>query len=309
MIENTQRYRHIRDFLVETDWLEHHLNDDDLRVYDCSVSVQHNPNVEQNLQQPFVYNSARLEYELEHIPRAGFIDIPDELSDLTSELPLTLLPEKKFIEVMSRIGIDENTKVVLYSTTETNWAARVWWMLHTYGFDNAVLLNGGWKKWTNESRPRSKLICEYPPGKFRAHYRNDAFVNKDQVLSAIENKDALIINALPSLIHTGESEITFGRKGRISGSVNVSFTSLQDPISGCYLSIEKLHKHFHEVGVDKFQRIINYCGAGIASSNNAFTLSLLGYSNVAVYDGSLLEWGNDRSLPMEVDNKKFVVNA
>jgi len=301
-VENTQQHRDIRNFLVETDWLEHHLSDDNLRVYDCSVIVKQNTNNEKSPRQPFVYQSAHSQYELEHIPGAGFVDIPDELSDLTSNLPLMLPSEKKFIEAMSRIGIDEKTKVVLYSTTETNWATRVWWMLHAYGFDNAVILNGGWKKWINESRPRSKSSCRYPPALFRAHYRSDAFVNKNQVLSAVESKNAFIINALPALIHSGESEITFGRKGRISGSVNVSFTCLQDPISGCYLHIDKLQKYFYEAGVDKSKRIINYCGAGIASSNNAFVLSLLGYQNVAVYDASLLEWGNDKSLPMEDDS-------
>jgi len=308
MVVDTQQDRDIRHFLVETDWLERHLSDDNLRVYDCSAIVKKNSNIEQSLQQPFVYQSADSEYELEHIPCAGFIDIPGELSDLTSDLPLMLPPKNKFIEVMSRLGIDETTKVVLYSTTETNWATRIWWMLHAYGFDNAVILNGGWSKWTNESRPRSKLTCTYPPRRFRAHYRRNAFVNKDQVFSAIESKNALIISALPAQIHTGESEIIFGRKGRISGSVNVSFTSLQDPVTECYLSIEKLLKIFHAAGIDKSQRIINYCGAGIASSNNAFTLSLLGYSNVAVYDGSLLEWGNDRSLPMEVDTETGVAS-
>ena len=62
---------------------------------------------------------------------------------------------------------------------------------------------------------------------------------------------------------------------------------------------EQLQKKFDEVGANSAKRIINYCGGGIASSNNAFALSLLGYDNIAVYDGSLLEWGNDSSLPME----------
>lgn len=82
----------------------------------------------------------------------------------------------------------------------------------------------------------------------------------------------------------------------------------QDSATGCYLSIEKLLKNFHTAGIDRSQRIINYCGAGIASSNNAFTLFLLGYSNVAVYDGSLLEWGNDGSVPMDVDTQTGVAS-
>jgi thiosulfate/3-mercaptopyruvate sulfurtransferase len=40
-------------------------------------------------------------------------------------------------------------------------------------------------------------------------------------------------------------------------------------------------------------------GGGIAASSDAFVLTLLGVTNVTVYDGSLLEWAADPTLPME----------
>jgi len=289
------------DYLVETDWLEQHLNDTNLRVYDCSVSVQANPDLEQSKQFPFVYKNANAQFEQGHIPRAGFIDIPGVLSDLSSDLPLMLPPEKQFIEAMSRYGVGDDTRVVLYSTTEPNWSARVWWMLRAFGFDNAVILNGGWNKWIKEGRAISNQACEYSPGQFTSYHRPGTFVSKDRVLAAIDDDGTRIVNALPSLLHSGASEIVFGRKGRIAGSVNVSFTSLHDPVTGCYLPADELQKKFDEVDAGNAKRIINYCGGGIASSNNAFALTLLGYENVTVYDGSLLEWGNDTSLPMEAD--------
>jgi len=289
------------DYLVETDWLEQHLDDTNLRIYDCSVSVQVNSDKELSKKFPFIYRNANAQYEQSHIPNAGFIDIPGVLSDLVSDLPLMLLPEKQFIEAMRNYGVDDNTRIVLYSTTEPNWSARVWWMLRTYGFDNAVILNGGWEKRVREGRATSNQACKYLPGQLTPRHRPDLFVKKDQVLNAIEDEGAYIVNALPFLLHTGASDIAFGRKGKIVSSVNVSFTSLHDPITGCYLSSEQLQKIFDDVGADNAKHIINYCGGGIASSNNAFALTLLGYNNVSVYDGSLLEWGNDTSLPMEMD--------
>jgi thiosulfate/3-mercaptopyruvate sulfurtransferase len=288
------------EYLVETDWLAEHLDTENLRVFDCTVNVVPNPDSEQAKQIPFIYQTGRNNFDHGHIPGAGYIDIPGELSDSLSNLPLMLPPEKQFVEAMCKHGVSDDTQVVLYSTSEPNWAARVWWMLRAYGFNHAAILNGGWSKWTTEGYPVSNHACAYKPGQFNAQTRTDVFVGKSKVLSAIDDDKVCIINALPSPIHTGTSDIAFGRKGRISGSVNMPFMDLHDRDTGSYLPASQLQRKFDAIGIDDVTQIITYCGGGIASSNSAFVLTLLGYDNVTVYDASLLEWGNDESLPMEM---------
>lgn len=51
-------------------------------------------------------------------------------------------------------------------------------------------------------------------------------------------------------------------------------------------------------------RVITYCGGAIAATVDAFALKLPGYENVAVYDGSLMEWSADANLPM-VDHSEL----
>ena len=209
------------------------------------------------------------------------------------------MPSTQQLEnAIAKAGIGDGTRVVLYGTAEPIWAARVWWMLHAFGFDNAAILNGGWAKWAAEGRVVSRDACAYAPGQFTARPRPECFVGKDDVLAAIKADGVCTISALPPMMFTGEVGAVFGRKGRIPASVNVPFNSLHDPDTGVYLPVEQLQKKFKEAGVGDAEQIIAYCGSGIAASNDAFVLSLLGFDNVAVYDNSLAEWGYDAQLPM-----------
>ncbi|NQV21308.1 MAG: sulfurtransferase [Rhodospirillales bacterium] len=298
MTTPTEKSRRL-EFFVETDWLAQHLDDPDLRVFDCTVIAGPNPDLEKAKTRPFAFQSGRPNYDQGHIPGAGFFDILSELSDASSELPLMVPPAPQFADAMARYGIGDNTRVVLYSTAEPMWAARGWWMLRAFGFDNAVVLNGGWAKWRAEGRPVSDLPCKYPRGQFTVRPRPDVFVGKAEVLAAIDDQGACIINALPPAMHTGSGGPVFGRKGRIAGSVNVPVGSLHDPDTGAYLPLDTLQEVFDTVQAGDADRIITYCGGGIASSNDAFVLVMLGHDNVAVYDGSMFEWGDDPSLPME----------
>ena len=98
--------------------------------------------------------------------------------------------------------------------------------------------------------------------------------------------------------------MTYGRPGRIPGSVSVSARSLTDPVTHAFLSSERLRAIFEAVGVlhpgpAGDGPIVTYCGAGIAASSDAFVLTLLGARDVAVYDGSLEEWAPDPWCPKE----------
>ncbi len=297
MTAATEKYGNTS-YLVETDWLDRHLGDPDLRIFDCTVSAR--PNPDESAKFPFAFTSGITNFEEGHIPGAGFLNLLGVLSDETSELPFLMPSEQQFASAIAKAGIGDDNRVILYGTTDPIWAARVWWMLRAFGFDNAAILNGGWAKWTEEGRPTSVEACAYSPGKFTSRARPEYFVDKTEVLAAIGSSSVLTINALPLMMYTGEGGPVFGRKGRIAGSVNVPFASLHDPDTGVYLSPDRLQERFTAVGVDGAEQVVVYCGSGIAASDDAFALALLGYDRIAVYDESMAEWGYDSSLPIEI---------
>jgi thiosulfate/3-mercaptopyruvate sulfurtransferase len=280
-------------YLVETGWLEDHLGDPSLRIFDCSTRLVPDPVT------TFRVEDCRAEFDAGHIPGAGYLDLQGELSDKTSRLRFTLPPPAQFESVMAVKGVGNEHRVVLYSRTNIWWATRLWWMFRAMGFDNAAVLNGGWEKWQAEGRPVSTAPSSYPPARFIAHPRPELVAQRDAVLAAIGNDRACVINALSPNQHNGSSAVHYGRPGRIKGSVNLPATALLDKATNTYLSADELRRIADRIGALKAERVIAYCGGGIAATNDAFALALLGRADVAVYDASLSEWAADPELPME----------
>jgi thiosulfate/3-mercaptopyruvate sulfurtransferase len=243
--------------------------------------------------------SGREEWEGAHIPGSAFADLPGELSDRTSPLRFMMPPAEQFADAMSALGVGEGTRVVLYDRAAGSWAARIWWMLRVFGFDDAAVLDGGWTKWTAEGRSTSSEGPTHPRGAFVARPRERLIANREEVLAAVGDGGTCVINALSEEQHRGDAGAAYGRSGHITSSVNVPAGSLVDPQTNAFLPLEALRVRFQGVGATNSKRVITYCGGGIAASSDAFVLTLLGVPNVAVYDASLSEWAADPALPME----------
>jgi len=179
------------------------------------------------------------------------------------------------------------------------WATRLWWLLRSAGHERCAVLDGGFAKWCSEGRPTSADPCSYPASTFKADLRESHWASKQEVLASIGDGSVCTINALPSAIHTGEAQMGYARSGRIAGSDNVPFHLLLDSEAGVFKSPTELREHFAKTGAFERERVINYCGGGIAATLNAMALTLAGHPNVAVYDGSLNEWSADADLPMQ----------
>jgi thiosulfate/3-mercaptopyruvate sulfurtransferase len=280
-------------YLVETDWLAQHLDDPGVRVLECTVYLHPKPD------KGFRAESGRAKWAEGHIPGSGFADLVDDLSDRTSPLMYMMPPADQFAAAMGRYGVGDGVRVVLYDRVVNMWAARVWWMLRAFGFENAAVLNGGWKKWTVEGRPVATDDGARPPRTFVARSRPELIADKKAVLAGVGDRATCLINALSEEQHRGTGGVAYGRAGRIAGSTNVVARDLVDPKTHAYLPADELRGKFAAVGALDAGRVITYCGGGIAASSDAFVLALLGKDDVAVYDASLSEWAADPSLPME----------
>jgi thiosulfate/3-mercaptopyruvate sulfurtransferase len=274
----------LSEHLVDTKWLEEYLDGPDIRIIDCHYDLEKG-------EKGVSLKSGRRAWEHAHIPNSIYIDLLKELSDANTDLPFMMPPSSHFSEVMSEKGIGDGSRVILYDREKGAWASRLWLMLRENGFTDVAVLNGGWKKWTNENRPSTTAFCPFPGTCFTPRrHKPSFFTHKEEVLGSIQNRDVHLICALD------HREFC---QAHIPSSLNIPLSTLVTPQDNTFLPIDDLHGIFRTTGAKKKDRIMTYCGGGIASSCIAFLLILLGYENVAVYDGSMEEWKRGPNLPVE----------
>jgi len=277
------------DALVSTEWLSEHIDDPDLVVLDCTVLF------EQNEDGSFETVSGRASYDDGHIPTASFADLKGDLCDSDSPHEYALPTPERFSEVMGALGVGDDSRVVLYDASGSAWAARVWWMLRWIGFDRAAILDGGLAAWKAEGRPLSTEVPDRSAKQLTADPRWELIADRDAVLAAIEDDSVQLIDVMPEAHYRGEMTM-YDRPGHIPSSINIPVTALVDE-SGHFRPLDELAA-MHDLDLDN--RVITYCGGGIAASSNAFVMTRLGFTNVAVYIASLQEWAAEAALPMEV---------
>ena len=282
--------------IVATDDLAACLDDDDLRVYDCTVYLHQK---ETGPDAPYIVESGRADYDAGHIPGSGFLDVAEELSDPQAATRFMMPTPQRFAAAVGAHGLGDGCRVVLYSRGTSMWATRVWWMLRALGFDAAVL-DGGFEKWSTEGRPLSTDAASYPPGTFTPSPRPHLFVGRDDVQAAIGDDGTVTVNALLPELHRGESG-RYGRPGRIPGSVNVPYAALLDGETKAFVDLATAATRLGDAGVTADKKVITYCGGGIAATLDAFMMHRLGYGEITVYDASMSEWAKDQTLPIETD--------
>ena len=283
------------DTLVSAEWLKKHINDPDLVLLDCTVVTIPDANDPRGLRN----DSGRQDYELGHIHNAGFADLKDELCETKGPVEFDLLSPEQFCAAMGKLGVGDDSRVVLYDANYMGWAARVWWMLRWVGFDNAAILDGGLSAWTSTGNELSLEPVTRAVNTLTPNPRPELIADHDEVLASINDETVILIDTLPEPFYRGEMSI-YPRPGHITGAVNIDGLSLLDK-KGYLLSQDELAA-MHRF--DRNARKISYCGGGIVASTDAFVLTRLGYNNVAVYMASLEEWTTDPSNPMVVGDEE-----
>jgi thiosulfate/3-mercaptopyruvate sulfurtransferase len=280
------------DALVSPEWSSAHLGDPDIVVLDCTASTVPRSESEGG---GFRGVSGRGDYDVGHIPSAGFADLTTDLANPESGFEFAWPTAEAFCASMGALGVGDDSRVILYDGNGSMWATRVWWMLRWVGFDNAFVLDGGLKLWVAEGHALTIELAAPVERVLTPRTRPRLIANRDEVFAAVTDHTIALFDAL-SEAHFRGDESSVARPGHIPRSLNVPARNLLDE-SGRFRPIEELEAMFPGA---KNARAIAYCGDGVAGSSDAFTMIRLGFTDVAVYAASLQEWAADPTNPMEI---------
>jgi thiosulfate/3-mercaptopyruvate sulfurtransferase len=284
----------IDDVAVSTEWLAARLNRPDVCVVDVRGKVLP-PGSKPR------YVARRADYNVAHLPGAVFVDWTRDIVDLGDPVPVQVASAEAFAAKMGEIGIGDGMLVVAYDDYDHIFAGRLVWALRYYGHDAARVLDGGWARWVAEGRPTTADVPQPLPALFTAKARPSLRRTADEVMAALGQPDALIVDARPADQYAG-TVTAAGRGGRIPGARNVPYASLIDPETSKFRSPGELREAFAAGGVDVEHlppNVIVYCNGGVSCTVAMNALRILGRDDAAVYDGSWNEWGNDASRPVE----------
>jgi thiosulfate/3-mercaptopyruvate sulfurtransferase len=215
-----------------------------------------------------------------HVPGASFLDVDEDLSDLSipnaGRHPLP--SSARFAEAASGAGIGPGVFVVAYDQGMTGGAARLWWLLRHFGHEDVAVLDGGIGAWKG---PLRRAEEEIEPARFQPRERQDDTVDAGELLTRLGDARLLLLDARSAARYRGEPNPIDTAYGHIPGARSWPFTDAAELPDGT-----------------EADEIVVYCGSGVTASVDLLRLAEAGRPDAKLYPGSWSEW-TARGLPVE----------
>lgn len=271
--------------LISATSLHYMLNNKDLVVLDASI--------------PPVGNMAPAAYSWPEyrIPNARRFDLNRDFSDLNSHLPHTMPAAAHFEQSARKLGINQQSQIVIYDDLGLFSAARAWYMFRAMGHKNVAVLDGGLPHWLKLHSPIAdfpsvnNIEKNQPLGNFIADEQVGYFCDWHEVEANICSQEELILDARANRRFQGlDAEPRAGvRSGHMPNAKNLPYKDVLK--HGLLKSSAELKNIFNQVNSNN-QAMIMTCGSGVTACVLALAAALSDRTNIRVYDGSWSEWGS-----------------
>jgi thiosulfate/3-mercaptopyruvate sulfurtransferase len=271
------------DVLVSTQWVADHLNDPNVKLLEVDVDTN--------------------AYAESHPQGAVGLNWTSQLQD---QLRRDIISRENLEKLLREAGVNQGDTIVLYGDNNNWFAAYAFWVFEMYGIQNVKLMDGGRKKWLDESRPTTADVPTPAPSSITVGEANQSLrAKREVVLSGLGQGNRAMVDVRSPAEYNGEIMAPPGlpetaqRMGHIPGAANVPWGQAVKE-DGTFKSKEELSALYGGKGVSADKDVIAYCRIGERSSHTWFALKhLLDFPNVRNYDGSWTEYGSLIDVPVE----------
>ncbi len=268
--------------LVSVQWLKEHKNDDKLLILDARMAK--------------TVDGKKSAFENRYIPGAVKADLEGKFSDKSSPFPNTFPSIDQFAEEAQKLGINQDTHIVVYDDRGVYSSPRVWWLIKTMGLEKVSVLDGGLPAWIEAGFDTEERLSEpNRKGNFIARLKSDDVKMYEDVVSNIESHEFDIVDARSKGRFDGTSPEPRAhlKSGHIPHSFCIPYKEVLE--NGRYKSKAELTEIFAEVAQTNAPLTFS-CGSGLTACIVLLAAKISGLTNLSVYDGSWTEWAERQGL-------------
>ena len=274
----------ITNSIVSVQWLKENFSAENLVILDASMKPV--TNVSDAIKDTYIPNALRFDFD-------------NDITDMNTSLPHMMPTPEFFTDEVQKLGINQDSAIVVYDNVGIYASPRAWWMFRAMGHEQVAVLDGGLSAWINAGYETASQLKGQSAqrGDFVSTPQADSFIDSSYVLKGIQNPQLTIFDARAEGRFKGvdpEPRPNM-KRGHIPNAVNMPFASVLE--SGKMKSKSELQNMFEKY---KDNQKVFYCGTGVTASILALAAEQAGYQNFSVYDGSWAEWGMEsENYPIE----------
>lgn len=202
-----------------------------------------------------------------------------------------------FAAWLGRVGVTPATRVVAYDAGDGAYAARLWWLLRSFGHARVAVLDGGLAAWTAAGLPLETVVPGIEPAPpYPGRFATERLLDPAAVAARVAAGD-LLVDVRGAERFRGEVEPIDRIAGHVPGARNRPYASnLRD---GRFRPAAELAAQFDALLAGRPPSAsIAMCGSGVTACHHLLAMAHAGRDGAALFTGSWSGWIEDPDRPV-----------